>query len=56
MSLFDEIIAIYPELLESMELFKTEIVLIDEPNNGGEKIVLWNYEKPLDKSLESYLA
>jgi hypothetical protein len=54
MSLFDKVIKIYPELKEDNDLRAKGIVLVDDLKS--EFIQSWTYEKPMDKSLESYLA
>jgi hypothetical protein len=54
MSLYDEIVKLYPELKDNKEIFTTLIRLADESDGKGAFIVKWEYDKPLDKSLESY--
>jgi hypothetical protein len=52
MSLFDKVIALYPELSDDYDFRAKGIVLVSE--NDKESIDSWTYSKPLDKSLESY--
>ena len=52
MSLFDKVIAIYPELSDDYDFRAKGIVLVSE--NGKEFIESWTYTKPMDESLKSY--
>jgi len=54
MSLYDQIVSLYPELKNQTEIFQTVIRLADDSDGKGDYIVKWEYSKPLDKSLESY--
>ena len=54
MSLYAEIIAVYPELTitsESDEFFKGTIVLADD-GDGVNYIKEWNYSKPIPEGLK----
>ena len=57
MSLYSEIIAVFPELTitpEKDSFFDGTILLVDD-GDGVTYIKEWNYTKPLPKSLEKYL-
>ncbi len=45
-SLYEQIIAIYPELTDS-PLFLKEIVLQNDSDGKGDWIQEWNYSKPI---------
>lgn len=56
LTLKDKIIAEFPEL-EGSELFwNNTINLVDRADGKGVVIAKWGYDKPLPKSLESYLS
>jgi hypothetical protein len=55
MSLYDLIIAEYPELAESKEIGIGSIILRNDSDGTGDYIAKWEYTKPLAKSLEQYL-
>lgn len=53
MSLYDEIIAIYPELQASdFDKPNEKIKLQNDSDGFGDFIVEWNYEKPLPKGFK----
>jgi len=54
MTLYEKIIEAFPELENSAEFINGCIRL--ENSGDGDKIVKWEYEKPLPKALEAYLA
>lgn len=53
MTLHEKIVEVFPELENSQEFVRGCIRL--ENSGDGDKIVKWEYEKPLPKSLESFL-
>jgi hypothetical protein len=54
MTLYEKIIAAFPELENSPEFIDGCIRL--ENSGDGDKIVKWEYSKPLPNELKSYLA
>ena len=50
MSLYDEIIAVYPEL--TSKDFFTKIILQDDSDGLGAYIVKWEYSEPIPKGLK----
>jgi hypothetical protein len=52
MSLYDEIVKVYPELNNQTEIFQTQIRLADDSDNKGEYVVKWEYNKPLPNGLK----
>jgi hypothetical protein len=54
MTLYEKIIEAFPELENSTEFINGCIRL--ENSGDGDKIVKWEYEKPLPKSLEQFLV
>ncbi len=50
MSLYEQIIEVYPELTD--DDFVSKIVLQDDSDGLGDFIVAWNYEKPIPKGLK----
>lgn len=55
MSLYDEIVAEFPELVDSKEIGTGSIILQNDSDGTGDYIAKWAYSKPLPKSLEKYL-
>jgi hypothetical protein len=55
MSLYDEIIAEYPELADSKEIGTGSIILKNDSDGTGDYIAKWEYSKPLPESLQQYL-
>lgn len=53
MTLYEKIVEAFPELEMSPEFINGCIRL--ENSGDGDKIVKWEYAKPLPKSLESFL-
>ncbi len=52
MSLYDEIIAVYPELTMS-ELFNDGTIFLQNDSDGaGDFIRVWNYSKPIPNGLK----
>lgn len=52
MSLYDQIIAAYPELTDSTAFADNQIVLQNDGDDLGDWLVKWNYEKPLPKGIK----
>lgn len=53
MSLFDEIVEIYPELADGIECGNSgSIILKDDSDGKGAYIDKWEYEKPLPKGFK----
>lgn len=54
MSLYDEIVAKYPELLKSPDIFGFggSIGLRDDSDDKGEYIEKWEYEKPIPSGMK----
>lgn len=55
MTLYEKIIAEFPELEGSMEFAMGSIRLQNDSDGTGDYIAKWEYSKPLPKALESYL-
>jgi len=55
MSLYDEIIAVFPELTDK-EFSPTGIIQLRNDSDGtGDYIAKWDYSEPLPESLSKYL-
>jgi hypothetical protein len=52
MSLYDQIVEVYPELKDQTEIFQTQIRLADDSDKKGEYVVQWEYNKPLPNGLK----
>jgi hypothetical protein len=51
MSLYEQIIAVYPEL-EGSDLFRTGTIILQDDSDGeGAYIREWNYSEPLPEGL-----
>jgi hypothetical protein len=50
MSIYDEIIAVYPDL--TYKDFTTHIILQDDSDGLGSYIVKWEYSEPIPKGLK----
>ena len=56
MTLYDKIIAAYPELAENTKAFiDGTISLRNDADDFGDYIETWNYTTPLTKELQQYL-
>lgn len=55
MSLYEMIIAEYPELAESKEIGTGSIILQNDSDETGDYISKWEYSKPLPDLLKEYL-
>lgn len=51
MTLYEEIIKIYPELESDNSVFMTEIILQDDSDGVGAYIKEWNSELPLPEGM-----
>lgn len=52
MSLFDDILAAYPELTTANFGVRGQIVLSDDLDEAGEYIAKWNYSKPIPEGMK----
>jgi len=52
MSLYDLIIAEYPELIDSASFYDGTIMLRDDSDGTGAYIETWNYSKPIPEGLK----
>ena len=52
MSLFDQIIAVYPELTSDDFGMNGKIILQDDLDAAGEFISAWNYSKPIPSGMK----
>ena len=53
MSLYDEIVAVYPELLNNNDVFAFgTITLRNDADDLGDYIAEWNYSKPIPAGLK----
>lgn len=56
MNLQEQIIEIYPELQDNIDIFMGRVILIQNDSDGrGEYIAEWNYSQPLPETLTSYM-
>lgn len=55
MSLYEELIEIYPELENSPELRFNKIELRNDSDGTGDYIAKWEYSKPVPTSLQQYV-
>ena len=54
-SLYEEIIAVYPELENSEELVRGSIRLQNDSDGTGDYIAKWEYSKPVPAELAKYV-
>ena len=52
MTLYETIIAEYPELESNPRVFQTEIILQNDSDGVEDFIAKWDYSKPIPKGLE----
>ena len=52
MSLYDQIVKVYPELKDQVEIFQSSIRLADDSDGFGEFIVSWDYDQPIPKGMK----
>ena len=55
MTLYDQVIAEFPELVGTSSFIDGTIILQNDSDGTGDYIAAWNYSQPLPSSLESYL-
>lgn len=55
MTLYEQIIAAFPELEGTDTFVKGVILLQDDSDGTGAYIKEWNYSKPIPKELKSFL-
>lgn len=55
MTLYEEIIKVYPELENTHSFIDGTITLQDDSDGNGAYVRYWNYSKPLPESLTYYL-
>ena len=56
MSLFEQVIAAYPELADNKDVFINGTILLQDDSDGtGAYIREWNYAKPVPASLQQYV-
>lgn len=56
MSLYDQIIAAFPELADNTDEFaKGSILLQNDSDGSGDYIAKWEYSKPLTKELSKFV-
>lgn len=55
MTIYEEVLAAFPELEGSRHLLDGTIVLQNDSDGTGDYIAVWNYEKPLTSDLQKYL-
>ena len=51
-SLYEQIIATYPELTDKNYIFQGIIILQNDADNLGDYIAEWHYEKPIPEGLK----
>jgi hypothetical protein len=52
MTLYEELISIYPELAEDESIFRNKILLRDDSDGEGAYIEKWNYNQPIPAGLK----
>ena len=52
MTLYETIIAAYPELEGTQDFMNGTIILQNDSDGAGDYVLLWNYEKPLPDGLK----
>jgi hypothetical protein len=55
MSLYEQVIAAFPELEDSRAFADGTIILQNDSDGTGDYIAGWNYSKPLTEELQSFL-
>ena len=54
-TVYDMIIATYPELAEDTKAFALQTIILQNDGDGaGDYIKTWNYSKPLTPELEAF--
>lgn len=55
MSLFDQVIAAYPELADNRDAFMDGTIILQDDSDGtGAYIREWNYSEPLTEELSAF--
>ena len=54
MSLYEMIIAEYPELATNKVIYNNEIIIQNDSDGSGDYIAKWDYSKPIPASLKAY--
>ena len=52
MTLYEQIIAIYPELVENNIFERSIIILQNDLDDAGDYIAEWNYSKPIPEGMK----
>ena len=52
MTLYEKIIAAYPELVGSRDFMNGTIILQNDSDGAGDYIRVWNYSKPIPDGLK----
>jgi hypothetical protein len=52
MSLYDSVIAEYPELVDTASFYDGTIILQNDADEAGDYIKEWNYSKPIPAGLK----
>ena len=52
MSLYEDIVAVYPELTSADFGIRSQIILSDDLDEAGEYIAKWNYSKPIPDGMK----
>jgi hypothetical protein len=55
MSLYEKIIAAFPELAGNIDLDRLGIVIQNDSDGSGDYVAQWDYTKPLPDDLKGYL-
>jgi hypothetical protein len=55
MTLYEKIIAAFPELTDNIDLDRLGIVIQNDSDGTGDYIAQWDYSKPLIKELQTHL-
>lgn len=55
MSLYELLIAEYPELATNNAIYSNEIILQNDSDGTGDYIAKWDYSKPVPESLTQYV-
>lgn len=52
MSIYEKVIAIYPELQQGLEFRLGKIIIQDDLDGKGDYIAKWDYSKPIPEGLK----
>jgi hypothetical protein len=52
MTLYDQVIAVYPELVGTDNFYNGTILLQNDSDGEGDYIAAWNYSKPIPDGLK----